>query len=266
MRTLTRLVTGTLPLAALLSFAACDRSPAEELPPPTIVLAAPMQTVPVGRTLQVTATVTERDGSASKRKIYWHSANENIATVDGSGLVTGVLVGATTIHASVGGTTQSVHITVLRAQNPGGPQSTFLRYTSTPGEWVGQGQTANYPVNSGTWSVTLSADQRELRIRFNGGGNTWWDATFSAPSGQKLDVGTYQNVARWPFQPPASPGLSFSGSGRGCSTVTGHFTIHDLALDPAGKLHRFHVTFRQHCDEKAPYLDGEIALLLEPLR
>lgn len=266
MRTLVRLTSGALALAALLSSGACDGSPAEELPPPTVVLAVPMQTLAAGSTLQVTATVTEQDGSASKRRIYWHSANEEIATVNAAGLVTGVSMGVTTISASVGGTIRSVQLTVLRAPNPGGPQSTFLRYTSTPGDWIGQGQTATFPVNSGTWTVTLSAGQREIRIRFNAGGATWWDATFAAANGQKLDLGTYQNATRYPFQAPTSPGLSFTGSGRGCNTLTGRFTIHDMALDPAGKLHRFHVTFRQHCEGGASYLDGEIALLLEPLR
>ncbi len=240
MRTLARLARGTLPLAALLSFTACE-SPTEERPPPAIVLTVPTQTVTAGSTLQVSATVTETDGSASTRRIQWQSA-------------------------SVGGTTQSVEITVMRAPNPGGPQSTFLRYTSTPGDWIGQGQTANYTVNSGTWTATIAPNRREALVRFDAGGATWWDVRLAAPQGQTLEVGTYQNATRWPFQAPTSPGLSFSGSGRGCNTLTGQFTIHDIAVDHEGNLHRFHVTFRQHCEGGSTYLDGEVAVLLRPLR
>ncbi|HEU0300589.1 MAG TPA: Ig-like domain-containing protein [Longimicrobium sp.] len=265
MSIVTRLVRGTLPFAAVLSFAACD-SPTEERDPPAIELAVATQTVMVGSTLQVSATVTETDGSASTRRIQWRSADVNVATVNGSGVVTGIAGGTTTISASVGGTTQSVEITVMRAPNPGGPQSTFLSFTSTPGDWIGQGQTASYTLASGSWIATIAPNRQEALVRLDGGGATWWEARFAAPRGQTLEVGTYQNATRWPFQAPTSPGLSFSGSGRGCNTLTGRFTIHDIAVDHEGNLHRFHATFRQHCEGGATYLDGEVAILLRPLR
>jgi hypothetical protein len=243
--TLVRLARVALPLAAVLSFGACD-SPTEELDPPTIALTVPTRTVVAGSTLQVSATVTETDGSASTRRIQWQSANQSVATVNASGVITGVGAGTTTISASVGGTTESVEITVMRAPNPGGPQSTFLMFSSTPGDWVGQGHTESYTLASGNWSANIAPNRREIHVRFDGGLGTWWDARFAAPQGQTLEVGTYQNATRWPFQAPTSPGLSFSGSGRGCNTLTGRFTILDIATDHEGNLHRFHATFRQH--------------------
>ena len=40
----------------------------------------------------------------------------------------------------------------------------------------------------------------------------------------------------------------------------------DIAVDHEGRLHRFHATFRQHCEAGSTYLDGEVAVLLRPLR
>jgi hypothetical protein len=246
-------------------FAACD-SPTEELPPPTVALTAPTRTVAAGTPLQVSATVTEASGKASTRKITWESSDPAIAAVDASGRVTANESGPVTITASVGGTSDTLHVTAMRAPNPGGPQSTFLAFSSTPGDYIGQGQTVGYGLSSGSWNATTAAGRREVHIRYDGGGLNWWYLEFAAPQSQGLKVGTYQGAARWPFQPATSPGLSFSGNGRGCNTLTGRFVIHDIAIDHEGKLHRLHATFRQHCEGGASYLDGEVAILQQPLR
>ena len=94
---------------------------------------------------------------------------------------------------------------------------TSFAFTSDPGEYVGQGQSRTYtPAGSvfgiqGTaGSVTVSVDA----------GSEWWDVTLAAPAGAELSPGSYQNVGRAPFN-NANPGLSVTGTGRGCNTVKG---------------------------------------------
>lgn len=255
-----------LPLLLLLALAACDGSPTAVPDPQEISLSIPDQTVVAGNSSQVSATVIEANGEVSTRPLRWSSSDPLVATVNGTGVVTGVREGSAVITASLGGVSAELEITVMRAPNPGGPQSTFLRYTSTPGDWIGLGGSAHYTLGDGTWSASLSDDRQMIEVRFDAGGATWWTLNLAAPAGDSLAVGSYENAARWPFQGTAQPGLDFSGSGRGCNELSGRFVIHDLAIDHAGELHRLHVSFRQHCESGTSYLDGELAILLHPLR
>ncbi len=263
----------SVPLLLLLALAACDGSPTAVPPPPagvpdprSISLSIPNQTVVARSASQVTATVIEANGEISTRPLRWSSSDTSVAIVNGPGTVIGIREGSAVITASLGSVSANLEITVMRAPNPGGPQSTFLRYASTPGDWIGQGFTARYGLADGTWRASLSDDRERIEIQFDGGSATWWSLNLAAPEGDSLAVGSYENAARWPFQEAQQPGLDFSGSGRGCSKLTGRFVIHDLAIDHAGELHRLHVSFRQHCESGASYLDGELAILLHPLR
>ncbi len=264
MRIPTALRRGALPVAVLLTLAACD-NPVEERDPPTIEITAPLRSVVAGNTLQLSADITEADGTASTRTPEWRSSATNVATVSSAGLVTGVGQGPATISASVGSTTEDFVVTVLPAPRPTTPQTTFLQFSSTPGDFIGQGQTRRFEFASGSWNVESSASRNEIRIRHNTGNNIWF-LEFAAPQGQPLTAGTYENAARYPFQQATQPGLSFSGEGRGCNMLQGRFTIHDVAVGPQGEVHRLHATFRQHCEGQATYLDGEINLLQYPWR
>lgn len=266
MHAVTRLSRGVLPII-LFAFAACSDTLTGERPPPTIVLTAPTRTVSAGSTLQLSATVTEADGSSSTRRVQWESSDRAVATVNESGLVTGVNGGVTTITAMVGGASATLDLTGMRAPTPGGPQSTFLSYVSQPGDYIGGGRTARYTLSSGTWTAVSTKQYGSgVSIRFDAGAGTWWEANFATPKGQVLAVGTYEGATRYPFHEGTSPGLSFYGSGVGCSTVTGRFVIRDIAIDHEGKVHRLHASFRQHCEGGPSYLDGEVAVLMQPLR
>lgn len=68
-----------------------------------------------GNTLQLTATGTFADNTTQDMtsQVAWSSLNPDIATVDSSGLVTGVVAGRATITATAGGITGSIQLTVL---------------------------------------------------------------------------------------------------------------------------------------------------------
>ncbi|HKP74310.1 MAG TPA: Ig-like domain-containing protein [Longimicrobiaceae bacterium] len=266
MRRVLRHAQAFLPLAVMLAFAGCDSaSPVEQLPPPTITVTAATHTLVQGSTLQLAASVTEADGSASTRKPAWSTSDPAVATVNGSGLVSGVGEGAATLTAALGGSTATYEVVVMRAPPASGPTSTYLQYVSTPGDWVGQGQTAYYNLGAGSWQAVADHGGNHVRVTFDAGG-VWWTAEFAAPKGQRLKVGTYEAATRYPFQADAVPGLSFYGTGRGCNVVTGRFVIQDIAIDYEGQVRRLHASFRQYCEGGSTYLDGDVAIFQFPLR
>ena len=65
--------------------------------------------IAVGQTMQLTATKSPSSASAT---IVWATSNASVATVSGSGLVTGVAVGSATVSASSGTVSGSSAITV----------------------------------------------------------------------------------------------------------------------------------------------------------
>lgn len=263
MRLLTVVVRSTLPVLLL---AACDGgSPASPPAPPTVELSSATRTILTDGSMQVSATVREEDGSPSTRPVQWSSSDAAVANVDASGLVRGAGAGRAVITATVAGVSDTLSLTVMRAPPAGGPQSTFLAYTSTPGDYIGGGASARMDVDDGQWEVQWLPYPGVIRLEYDGAGGSW-NLALAAPEGSALEVGTYEEATRWPFQEPAAPGLDFSGNGNGCNQLGGSFTIHDIAVDHEGRLHRLHASFRQHCEYFDAYLDGEVALLLQPLR
>ncbi len=78
--------------------------------------------IAVGGTLQLTATPQDSAGRAlSGRTVTWTSSKSSIASVSGSGLVTGVGAGSATITAASGGKSGTAAITVSAAPPPPPP-------------------------------------------------------------------------------------------------------------------------------------------------
>ncbi len=108
-------------LAALaLSSAACGGGGDDITPPPppakpvaTVVVSPGTATVNVAATVQFAATLRDAGGTLlSGRRIAWASQSQAVATVNTSGLVTGVAPGTTTITATSEGKTGSAQVTV----------------------------------------------------------------------------------------------------------------------------------------------------------
>src|SRR5881398_905593 len=72
--------------------------------------------IPITGTVQLTATPRDANGNPlTGRAISWSSSNNNIATVNGSGMVTGVTAGSVTITATSEGQSGTASITVAGA-------------------------------------------------------------------------------------------------------------------------------------------------------
>jgi len=91
------------------------------VPVASVTVSPASASVPVGQTAQLTATPKDASGTPlAGRVVTWASTNTAVATVNGSGLVTGVAAGSATITATSEGQSGSAAITVTgTVTNPG---------------------------------------------------------------------------------------------------------------------------------------------------
>jgi hypothetical protein len=85
-----------------------------------------------------------------------------------------------------------------------------------------------------------------------------WNLDFAGPANTTLSPGDYENAQRFPFQPAGTPGLSVSGAGRGCNTLTGRFVVLNASYAANGDVQNFGADFEQHCEGASPALFGSI--------
>jgi hypothetical protein len=133
--------------------------------------------------------------------------------------------------------------------------ATFIHFDSQPGDYIGGGVSRTWTLADGT--MTARRISTGVEVSFNGGLTYWW-LDFVPPAGQGLVVGSYESAARYPFQSPTQPGLSVSGSGRGCNTLTGRFQVLEIEIDADGVVRHFAADFEQHCEGAPPALFGVV--------
>jgi hypothetical protein len=112
-------VLGTVCVAALI-FSACDSSPSGPAEPvvASVTITPSDPAIVAGQTVQLTATARAADGTTIPGKTFtWQSQNAAVASVSGSGLVTGVQAGTATVSASVDGRSGQVTV-VVTAPSP----------------------------------------------------------------------------------------------------------------------------------------------------
>ena len=132
--------------------------------------------------------------------------------------------------------------------------STFVSLQSDGGDYIGQGETYDYTTANAL--ITVNAVGGSLTVDVSG--DEYWTGNFVLPSAlSQLARGTYANLKRYPFNDAAVGGLSWSGEGRGCNTLTGSFTI-DAVTYAAGSLATFDLRFEQHCEGGSAALRGQI--------
>ncbi len=138
-------------------------------------------------------------------------------------------------------------------------QSNLVLFISQPGDYIGQGQT--YVTTN---QADFSFSGTPALITVGAFGYTFW---IGGPGGTNLDVGTYTNSARYPFN-GSQPGLDVFGNGRGCNTDCGSFQIFELHTNASGNVDRLWVTFTNKCECSFAPMTGEIrynSLLAPPV-
>lgn len=154
-----------------------------------------------------------------------------------------------TANLSVGGVAGSF---VVSTYSTGTPVSgIFLQ--GTPGDYIYGGTLLALPPD---WSISAAGSSTRFSWHMTGG-TDWWDLLLSTGAYGSFAVGSYEEAARTPFAGNA-PGVEFTGSGRGCNTITGRFAVLEATYDANGALASFAADFEQHC-EGGPYpLYGEV--------
>ena len=104
--------------------------------------------------------------------------------------------------------------------------------------------------------ITVTVANAHLTIRVNG--DETWSGDFVLPDTYtQLEAGTYNNLSRFPFHDTSVGGLSWSGEGRGCNTLTGEIVINSVVYDGT-TLVEIDLEFTQYCEGGVPALHGDI--------
>ncbi len=133
----------------------------------------------LGTTVQLTAEVRDQNASVmAGAAVTWSSGDASVATVDVSGLVTGVGEGTATITASVGSGEGTAEITVMDLERA----ALIALYEATDGpNWVNSDNWLTDAPLGDWYGVYTDADGRVVRLDLRGG----WDneAQESIPHG-----------------------------------------------------------------------------------
>lgn len=132
----------------------------------------------------------------------------------------------------------------MAARASAGTMPGYVTMVSESGDYIGQGQSRTFRDN-----ISVYRSDEHLTVA---AGPFSFD--FEAPDGQVLQPARYPDATRYPFQETGEPGLDVGGDGRGCNTLTGYFTVLDLAPD------RIWLVYEQHCEGDGPAVYGEIRL------
>lgn len=205
----------------------------------------------IGATQQLTATARDANGNVinTSTSYTWFSDDAAVVTVNGTGMVTAVGNGTTVITATAPGGAQGSATVTVDDVRP-----TSIRLVSDAGDFVGQGRTYEYSQANSVIEVTSTDGHLTLRIR----GDELWNGEFQVPNTlTRLEPGSYTGLRRYGFHDPAVGGLSWTGEGRGCNTLTGSFTVDRVAY-VGNTLTAIDLGFEQHCEGATPALRGEI--------
>jgi hypothetical protein len=168
-----------------------------------------------------------------------------------TGLVAGILA------TLAGGLLTAISVSPAQAADA---TVTSFAVASDAGDYIGGGQSRSYAPPGATFRIQGTAGSVRVSID---AGTEWWDVTLAAPAGGQLSPGTYQNAARAPFN-GAVPGLSVTGTGRGCNTVKGFFDVTALSVDAHGQVTTLDASFTQFCDASTGALRGSIRYAAPP--
>jgi hypothetical protein len=138
----------------------------------------------------------------------------------------------------------------------GEPTPSYVELQSEAGDYIGGGRSYRYTQSNAIIQVAASGSHLSIHID----GDQWWYGDFQAPgdgAAARLAPGTYLGLTRYPFNDPAKGGLSWSGDGRGCNTLTGSFTVERVTYT-AGVLSAIDLRFEQHCEGGTYALRGTI--------
>ena len=130
----------------------------------------------------------------------------------------------------------------------------YVYLESEAGDYIGAGNTYLYTPEVA--EITGSGSNRNFRIFVRGA--EWWNGDFEGMDFfERLELGYYPDVKRYPYHNFVKGGLEWDGEGRGCFELDGWFVIDDIVYDGA-TIQSIRLRFEQHCEGAEPALNGEI--------
>ncbi|HEY4819030.1 MAG TPA: Calx-beta domain-containing protein [Candidatus Acidoferrum sp.] len=144
---------------------------------------------------------------------------------------------------------------IVNILDPNVPLTALSMYGQA-GDYISPGQLL-LTAADGSFNTTRNFDQG-VSLTLNSGNS--WNLDFAGYGNSPLAAGNYEKAQRFPFQPTGSPGLSVSGAGRGCNTLTGRFDVLAASYLPNGNVRSFAADFEQHCEGAAPGLFGSMSI------
>lgn len=131
---------------------------------------------------------------------------------------------------------------------------TYVYIEGDSGDFISLGRHALYTNANAVLSIGVGGNRASVRVA----GDQNWSADFQGMTTlADLQPGYYGNLIRYPFHNPALGGLSWSGEGRGCNTLTGWFVVDGMTYRN-GFLATLDLRFEQHCEGTAAALHGKI--------
>jgi hypothetical protein len=128
-------------------------------------------------------------------------------------------------------------------------------YTSDPDDWVGRGAGTTHTGATSTFDARKWAGGAGIAYSVSGK-REYYSALMTPPTGEQFEVGRTYPVAETNAEGVA--GLTVSGNGRACSSVTGHLTFTRLARAEDGTIKAFAATYVQHCGGSEAGMRGTI--------
>ncbi len=132
----------------------------------SVVVSPSEETIALGNTLQLTAEAFDESGHAvAEVEFSWESSDAAVATVDASGLVTGVAVGTATITASAGSGQGTAEITVMDLERA----ALVALYEATDGpNWVNSNNWLTDAPLGDWYGVDVDGRGRVVRLDLSG--------------------------------------------------------------------------------------------------
>ena len=127
--------------------------------------------------------------------------------------------------------------------------TSYMKVVSPQGDYIGQGKNYDYTGDQ----LVVKPSPRGLTISVDG-----WRLDIGAPKDQTLKVGEYIGAKRFAFS-GESPGLDFSGKGRGSNMLTGEFVVWELEIKD-DKIVKVAIDFTQRSEGKPLPLKGKIRI------
>lgn len=222
------------------------------VPPPVarVRITAPTQLVNEGRTLALTAVATDSSGrTLTDRPITWTSSAPSVASVSGTGLVTGLVQGEAFIAASSEGQRDSVRITVGPALPPA------LEFVNGPPGGVLPGRifSVRVRVADGRTGATMPFDGAVgVELTSGAAGTLLGTTVVQAVRGEAqfdslaiMQSGTWQlRVAASGFDAAVSQPVVVGSSGNGAITISTITTERPASGSASTTIYRFTATLR----------------------